>query len=69
MLIAEQLNQIGIGQAIDKGIVLGELRGIENGEREATIKIAHNKKQSALHLDTFMAKTGHSEDELRQFAH
>ncbi|TBL66002.1 Rpn family recombination-promoting nuclease/putative transposase, partial [Hafnia paralvei] len=51
------------------GIQLGEQRGIEKGEREATLKIAHTMLQNDLDRNTVMKMTGLSEDELAQISH
>lgn len=69
MTIAQQLEQ--------KGIRLGELRGLEKGrkeghkegERKATLKIARTMLQSGLDQATVMKMTGLSEEDLAQIQH
>ncbi|TBL66009.1 Rpn family recombination-promoting nuclease/putative transposase, partial [Hafnia paralvei] len=53
----------------EKGIQLGEQRGIEKGEREATLKIARTMLQNGLDRNTVMKMTGLSEDDLSQIRH
>ncbi|MEG2269330.1 MAG: Rpn family recombination-promoting nuclease/putative transposase [Acinetobacter sp.] len=48
---------------------LGEQRGIEKGEREATLKIAHTMLQNGLDRNTVMKMTGLSKDEFAQIRH
>ncbi|EHK4148794.1 Rpn family recombination-promoting nuclease/putative transposase, partial [Escherichia coli] len=61
MTIAQQLEQIGI----EKGILLGEQRGIEKGKLE----VARTMLQNGLDRNTVMKMTGLTEDDLAQIRH
>lgn len=69
MTIAERLEQKGI----EKGIVIGENRGMEKwlseGERKATLKIARTMLQNGLDHNTIMKMTGLTAEELAQIRH
>lgn len=65
MTIAQQLEQKGI----EKEIQLGEQRGIEKGERDATLKIARTMLQNGIDRSTVMKMTGLTEDDLAQIRH
>lgn len=69
MTIAERLEQKGI----EKGIVIGENRGMEKwlseGERKATLKIARTMLQNGLDHNTIMKMTGLTTEELAQIRH
>ena len=52
-----------------EGIQLGEQRGIEKGEREATLKIARTMLQSGIDRNTVMTMTGLTEEDLRRITH
>lgn len=65
MTIAQRLEQ----KAREEGILLGEQRGIEKGEREATLKIARTMLQSGIDRNTVMAMTGLTEEDLRRITH
>ena len=52
-----------------EGIQLGEQRGIEKGEREATLKIARTMLQNGLDQNIVMQMTGLTEEELAQIHH
>lgn len=65
MTIAQRLEQ----KAREEGIQLGEQRGIEKGEREATLKIARTMLQSCIDRNTVMAMTGLTEEDLRRITH
>jgi predicted transposase/invertase (TIGR01784 family) len=65
MTITQHLGQKGI----EKGTHLGELRGIEKGEREATLKIAHTMLQNGLDSSPVMKMTRLAENALAQIGH
>lgn len=65
MTIAQQLEQKGI----EKGIQLGEKRGIEKGRKEEALKIARAMLQNGLDRHTVMTITGLTDDELAQLCH
>lgn len=65
MTIAQRLELKGL----EKGIQLGEQRGIEKGEREATLKIARTMLQSGIDRNTVMAMTGLTEEDLQRITH
>ncbi|MCQ4069585.1 Rpn family recombination-promoting nuclease/putative transposase, partial [Klebsiella pneumoniae] len=54
---------------LQQGLQLGEQRGIEKGEREATLKIARTMLQNGIDRNTVMKMTGLTEDELAQIRH
>ena len=61
MTIAQQLEQ--------KGIEIGEQRGIEKSEREATLKIARTMLENSIEPRSVMKMTGLTEDEIQQLRH
>ncbi|EJJ0330327.1 ISNCY family transposase [Escherichia coli] len=65
MTIAQQLEQIGI----EKGILLGEQRGIEKGKLEGKLEVARTMLQNGLDRNTVMKMTGLTEDDLAQIRH
>lgn len=65
MTIAQQLEQIGV----EKGIKLGEQRGIEKGEREASLKIARSLLKMGMSHKSVLEATGLTEDDLAQIRH
>jgi len=65
MTIAQQLEQ----KDIEKRIQLGEQRGIEKGEREATLKITRTKLENGIDCNTVMKMTGLIEGDLTKIRH
>lgn len=61
MTIAQQLEQKGV----EKGILLGEQRGIEKGKLE----VARTMLQNGLDRNTIMKLTGLTADELAKIRH
>ena len=69
MTIAQQLEQQGTEKGRAECLQLGEQRGIEKGEREATLKIARTMLQNGIDRSTVMKMTGLTEDDLAQIRH
>lgn len=69
MTIAQQLEQIGI----EKGLQLGEQRGIEKdrneGKQESKLEVARTMLQNGIDRSTVMKMTGLTEDNLPQIRH
>jgi len=65
MTIAQQLEQ----KVIEKGIQLGEQRGIEKDEREATLKITRTMLENGIDCNTVMKMTGLIEGDLTKIRH
>lgn len=59
--IAKQLEQ--------KGIQLGEQRGMEKGEREATLKIARSLLKMGMSHESVLEATGLTEEDLLHITH
>lgn len=69
MTIAQRLEQKAREEGRQEGILLGEQRGIEKGEREAPLKIARTMLQSGIDRNTVMAMTGLTEEDLQCITH
>ncbi|MGK0603366.1 Rpn family recombination-promoting nuclease/putative transposase [Yokenella regensburgei] len=73
MTIAQRLEQKAREEGRQEGrmecIQLGEQRGIEKGEREATLKIARTMLQSGIDRNTAMTMTGLTEEDRQRITH
>ncbi len=65
MTIAQQLEQKGI----EKGIRLGEQRGIEIGRNEGKLEVARTMLQNGIDRNTVMKMTALTADDLAQIRH
>jgi len=73
MTIAKRLEQIGreqgIQQGIEQGLQQGIAKGHEDGEREASLKIARNMLAKGFDYQAVIEMTGLTQDDLQQIKH